>query len=126
MAIAWEDENGGATMTFEAAKAAIEGKTAVPGGKWKLLKSGPWREIFVACGQLDGCGGSGNMNKWIGEVGGQQFVEGDYYWSATVHTDAINEDYIKIFNFAGTWTAFETWSRKLNGEKYKVRAVLVF
>ena len=83
LAIAWEDENGGATMTFEAAKEAIAAKTAVPGGKWKLLESKPWREIFVACGQLDGCGGSGNMNKWIGEVGGQQFVKGDYYWAAT-------------------------------------------
>ena len=126
LAIAWEDENGGATMTFEAAKAAIEGKAAVPGGKWKLLESGPWREIFVACGNLSGDGNCGNMNKWIGEVGGQTFVKGDYYWSGTVHTDAINEDYIRIYNFAGEWTAFSTYSRKLDGKEYKVRAVLVF
>jgi len=126
LAIAWEDESNGATMTFEAAKAAIESKTAVPGGKWKLLESKPWSEIFEACGNLSADGNSGNMNKWIGEVGGQTFVKGDYYWSGTVHTDAINEDYIKIYNFAGEWTAFSTWSKKKDGKEYKVRAVLVF
>ena len=129
LAIAWEDENGGAKMTFAEAKAAIEKKnetTPITGGKWVLLKSTPWSEIFVACGNLSADGNCGNMNKWIGEVGGQKFKLGDYYWSGSVHTDAINEDYIRIYNFAGEWTAFSTYSRLLNGEKYKVRAVLAF
>ena len=129
LAIAWEDENGGAKMTFEEAKAAIEKKnetTPITGGKWVLLKSKPWSEIFVACGNGNGDGNCGNMNKWIGEVGGQTFIKGNYYWSGSVHTDAINEDYVRIYNFAGEWTAFSTYSRLLNGEKYKVRAVLAF